>query len=354
ECSADSPGIALPGAIPSPLGFFVPELAIGVKFDVTPEGAVVSRGLSLGGNAALGPDDLNLTDSTQTETVSVPCTAKAGDSVAYSLDPYHWTPAASASEQVEVNVVEALDPFGVTELFKVASIPVGTAIVSDPAFDLTGPGFTTPMGSLLANNVSPTIAPFGSFSGSEGSAISFSASTSSQCPISSYVWEFSDGTKSFGPSPQRAFADNGTYDGQLTVTDVTGLTATRSFAVSVANVKPSVDAGPDTTSDWGRPVQFDGQATDPGSKDQATLTYTWTVGDASPSGSGGPAVVHAYAAPGDYAATLQVCDKDGACDTDSRTIHVTKRETTLGYTGVLSSAPSKAVALSATLVDEYG
>ena len=35
-------------------------------------------------------------------------------------------------------------------------------------------------------------------------------------------------------------------------------------------------------------------------------------------------------------------------------IHVTKRDTTLGYTGSLSSSPSKIVTLTANLVDEYG
>ena len=119
-------------------------------------------------------------------------------------------------------------------------------------------------------------------------------------------------------------------------------------------MKPSVNAGPDTTADWGRPVQFNGQATDPGSNDQATLQYTWTFGDGSPSATGGPSVVHAYATPGDYVATLQVCDKDGGCDTDSRIVHATKRDTTLGYTGTLYSAPSKTVTLTANLVDEYG
>jgi hypothetical protein len=167
------------------------------------------------------------------------------------------------------------------------------------------------------------------------------------------VWEFSNGTKSYGPSPQRAFGDNGVYDGQLTATDVTGLSATQSFTVSVANAKPSVNAGPDTTSDWGRLVQFNGQATDPGSNDQGTLQYTWSFGDGSPSATGGPSVGHAYASPGDFNATLEVCDKDSACSTDNRLVHVTKRDTTLGYTGVLSSVPSKTVALTANLIDEY-
>jgi hypothetical protein len=354
ECETDSPGVALPGAVPSPAGFFVVKLFIGAKFDVTPQGAVVTRGLSIGGNSVAGPDDLSLTDSAQSETLSMPCTAKAGDAVQFGLDPYHWTPAATATEQVKFKLVEALDPFGVTELFKIVDGGVGSAIVTNPNFDLTGAGFSTPMSSLLANNIKPTIAPIGTLSGQEGSPISFSANVSSQCPIDSYVWEFSNGAKSYGPTPKRAFADNGVYDGQLTVTDVTGLSTTQSFTVDVSNVKPSVNAGPDTTDDWGRAVQFNGQATDPGSNDQATLQYTWTFGDGSPSATGGPSVAHAYATPGDYTATLQVCDKDGGCDTDSSIVHVTKRDTTLGYTGPLYSAPSKTVTVTATLADEYG
>jgi len=354
ECETDSPGVALPGAVPSPLGFFVVKVFIGAKFDVTPEGAVVTRGLSIGGNSAAGPDDLSLTDSTQSESLSMPCSGKAGDAVQYALDPYHYTPASTATEQVKFKLVEALDPFGFTELFTVVDGGVGSKIITNPNFDLTGPGFATPMGSLLANNIKPTIAPLGTFSGNEGTAIPFSANVSSQCPIDSYVWDFSNGTKSYGPNPQRAFADNGVYDGQLTVTDNTGLSTTQSFTVNVANVKPSVNAGPDTTADWGRLVQFNGQATDPGSADQATLQYTWTFGDGSPSATGGPSVLHAYALPGDYTATLQVCDKDGACDSDSMLVHVTKRDTTLGYTGPLSASPSKSVPLTATLVDEYG
>jgi hypothetical protein len=354
ECETDSPGLALPGAVPSPAGFFVVKLFIGAKFDVTPQGAVVTRGLSIGGNSVAGPDDLSLTESAQSEKLSVPCTAKAGDAVHYGLDPYHWTPASTATEQVKFKLVEALDPLGVTELFKIVDGGVGTAIVTNPHFDLAGAGFTTPMGALRANNVKPTIAPLGTFSGPEGSAIALSANVTSQCPIDSYVWEFSNGAKSFGPHPQRAFADNGVYDGQLTVTDVTGLSTTQSFTVNVSNVKPSVNAGPDTTADWSHTVQLNGQATDPGSNDQATLQSTWTFGDGSPSATGGPSVAHAYATPGDYTATLQVCDKDGGCDTDSSIVHVTKRDTTLGYTGPLYSAPSKTVAVTAALVDEYG
>jgi len=359
SCEGVSDGLWLPGAIPSPIPTtaIVAVLAIGVKFDVTPEGAVVGRDFTVGGASIPGPSanpgSLDLLDSQSTETFTMPCTSKAGDAVGYDLSDYHWTPDATATQQAQIRIINT-GPFGVGEAFEYTHFDIGPAEVTTPPFDLSGSGFLTAMGPLLANNVNPTIAPIGPFSGSEGSAISFSASVNSQCPIGSYVWEFSDGTKSFGPSPKRAFGDNGDYDGQLTVTDITGLSATQSFTVSVSNVKPSVNAGPDTTSDWGRLVQFNGQATDPGWGDQPTLQYQWTFGDGTPSATGGPSVLHAYSAPGSYVATFQACDKDGACDTDTRTVVVTTRDTTLAYSGPLSSSPSKRVTLTASLVDEYG
>jgi PKD domain-containing protein len=362
SCEATSDGIPLPGAIgpiPAiPPFFFVAKLAIGVQFDVTPEGAMVARNFTAGGASVPGPTanpgPLDLVDSPSVETFTMPCSAKAGDAVDYDLSDYHWTPGTTATQQDKIRIVAALDPLGAVELGEITSFDVGPAQVSTPDFDLSGSGFLTALGGLLPNNVNPTISPLGPFSGSEGSAIGFSAAVNSQCPIGSYVWEFSDGTKSFGPSPQRAFADNGVYDGQLTVTDITGLAATEDFTVSVSNQPPSVNAGPDTTADWGRLVSFNGQATDPGSADQATLQYTWTFGDGTPSASGGPNVLHAYASPGTYVATLDVCDKNSGCSSDSRTVVVTTRDTTLGYTGPLSANPSKTIVLTADLVDEYG
>jgi hypothetical protein len=359
SCEASSDGFPLPGALPSPIPttLVVAELALGVKFDVTPEGAVVNRGFTVGGANVAGqtanPGPLDLLEAQSTESFSMPCTSKAGDAVNYDLSDYHWTPNTTSTQNVQVKIVNTF-PGGIGEAFEYGHFNIGSAAVTNPAFDLKGSGFLTPMGSLLANNVNPTISPLASFAGSEGTPIAFSAAVSSPCAIGSYVWEFSNGTKSFGPSPQRTFGDNGVYDGQLTVTDVTGLSTTQNFTVTVSNVKPSVNAGPDTTSDWGRLVQFNGQATDPGSNDQATLQYTWTFGDGTPSASGGPSVLHSYATPGDYVATLKVCDKDAACDSSTRGIHVTKRDTTLGYTGALFSSPSKTVEVTADVVDEYG
>ena len=260
----------------------------------------------------------------------------------------------TASQQFTIRIINAFDPLGIAEQVRVHVLSaIGSAQVSNPAFDLNATGFVTSLGAAAREQRQTDDRPVRPVPGAEGGAVSFPR-RHSQCPIDSYVWEFSNGTKSFGPTPQRTFADNGVYDGQLTVTDVTGLRHHEELHGRRLEREAFGQRGPDTTADWGRLVQFNGQATDPGSSDQGTLQYAWSFGDGTPSATGGPGVTHSYATPGDYVATLQVCDKDGGCDTDTRSIHVTVRDTTLGYTGSLSSSPSKTVALSANLVDEYG
>jgi hypothetical protein len=357
HCEGTSDGFWLPAAIPSPIPttLIVAVLAIGVAFDVTPEGAVVGRRFSVGGNNVAGPDDLSLTESPQSETFSLSCTAQAGDAVDYELDPYDWAPDATATQQTKIRIINT-GPFGVGEAFEYTSLDIGPAQVSNPAFALSGSGFTTAMGPLQANNVAPTISPLGTFSGSEGSPIHFSASTTSQCPIDSYVWQFSDGTTSFGPSPQRTFADGDVvYSGQLTVTDQTGLSAVRSFSVDVSNVPPSIGVGPDKTSLWGVPVAFHANGSDPGSIDLASLAYSWDFDDpASPVGGVGQDVSHTFANPGSYSVVGTVTDKDGASADDTVVVTVTKRATDAAYSGPAQSTPSKIVTLTGSLTDQLG
>ncbi|MGH2455434.1 MAG: PKD domain-containing protein, partial [Candidatus Limnocylindria bacterium] len=84
--------------------------------------------------------------------------------------------------------------------------------------------------------------------------------------------------------------------------------------VAVAQAKP-------TTAQAGDPVTFDGS----GSADDRTpadeLTYAWDFGDGE-SGSG-QSVQHAYAAAGEYTASLTVTDAEGLTGTDSVVVTVT-------------------------------
>ena len=355
DCTATSDGLTLWKTPGIPLSPYL-KLAVQVEFDITPEGAVVTRGFSIGGNPIGTSADLSLTDSPQSETFAMSCTAAAGGAVRYALDPYDWAPDVTSAQQ-PILQFGLMDPvFGVVELPAIFNAPFGPVVNASPAFDLTGSGHTTDLGPLLANNISPTIAPFGTFTGSEGSPIHFSASATSQCPIDSYVWQFSDGTTSYGPTPQRAFADGDVvYSGQLTVTDQTGLSAVRSFSVDVSNAPPTIGVGTDKTSLWGVPVSFHANGSDPGSIDLASLLYGWDFDDpASPVGGVGQDVSHTFANPGLYDVTGTVTDKDGASDSDGLVVTVTKRDTDAAYSGPAQSTPSKIVTLTGTLTDELG
>ncbi len=284
------------------------------------------------------------------DNVQIPCSATAGDNLVYKLTDNKWDGTAKVDVQPKVVIVT---PFGDV------GIPLGSAVnLFDEAVSLpAAPDFTAGLGEILPENKPPVIGAVNAPTGNEGTPINLTATATDNCGTPTLRWDFSDGGVAFGASVYHTFTDNGTYSGLVTATDGAGNTAAKTFSVTVNNMSPSVNAGPDTTADWKRLVSFNGQATDPGASDQSTLQYTWDFGDGSPSASGGPSVAHMYNAPGSYVATLTVCDKDQApasCPTDTRTVNITKRDSTTGYTGPSNAGVSKNVTLSASLVDEYG
>ena len=353
DCTATSDGLTLlPSIFCDPLSAEV-SLSISIKFTISPEAAHTTRNMSVD-DFSFPTEELELASGAASESFPMPCTKPAGVDVSYKLDPYHWTPVVTAVEQphIKVGIPIPIAPPFVCPVGTVYDAPVGPSVTTHPNFDLTGAGHTTDMGELAANNVAPTVAAFPVFSGVEGTPVAFSATTTSACPITGYVWQFSDGTTSFGPSPQRAFGDDAVYNGQLTVTDITNLSGTKSFNVTVSNVAPKPEAGPATSAAWGRPIQFHGQAVDPGWDDQGTLVYSWDWGDGTP-GTGGANATHTYTTPGNYFAKLTVCDDHG-CANDSTAVLVRTRSTFLAYTGPNTGVYSASSTLRAALIDEFG
>ena len=94
-------------------------------------------------------------------------------------------------------------------------------------------GHTSALGSLLPNNVAPTIAPM-TFSQRAGVPGHLTADVSARCDVASYTWTFSDGSVAYGGSPGITFTKPGTVTGRLKVTDTSGLSATRDFNVYVS------------------------------------------------------------------------------------------------------------------------
>jgi PKD repeat protein len=213
-------------------------------------------------------------------------------------------------------------------VFSIDGVTTFTA-TGDYAFDsvvifMSGPSFRPLTSSYIDDfnftppataNRPPTSAPGGPYTGSEGTALAFSGTGSFDLDgdALTFAWNFGDGTTATGASPTHTYADNGTYTATLTVSDGNGGSDSKSAAVTIGNVAPTVTS-------FSVPAQaqlINGAAsaqvtaiayTDPAGAVDAPFTTSIDCGNqtiASPTG------VCAYAAVGTYTISVRVTDKDG-------------------------------------------
>jgi len=171
-------------------------------------------------------------------------------------------------------------------------------------------------------NVAPSVNAGGDQTVDEGDTVSFSGSfTDPGADTHTIEWDFGDGSPVVSGSlnPIHVYADNGVYSVMLTVTDDDGGVGQDTMVVTVNNVSPSVDAGPDQTMNEGDAASLSGDFTDPG---YDTHTIEWDFGDGSPVVSGTLSPTHVYVDDGVYTATLTVTDDDGGVGVDTLTITV--------------------------------
>ncbi len=184
----------------------------------------------------------------------------------------------------------------------------------------TDSGTTACHNAGAAVNHPPTAAPGGPYSGSEGTAIGFtgSASSDSDGDALTYAWSFGDGTSATGVAPSHSYLDNGTYTVTLTVTDSKGAASTpATTTATVANVAPVVTLPANQTATAGSSYALSATFSDPGVSD-STWTYTIDWGDGSTTTTGGTksrttaiTASHTYAAAGTDTVRVTVTDKDG-------------------------------------------
>ena len=290
------------------------------------------------------------------DDVVLPCTVPAGDNLIYKLSDNHWGGTGKATGTVSVTAVALPGSLDIDlKTFNVLSATIFDSTVRSDTTD-----FTKTLGEVLAENKPPVVTlntPSPS-TGSEGSAVHFSAVATDNCDSASQltsVWNFSDGGVGYGPSVYHTFADNGTYGYQLTVCDRAGNCTTVHSSITVNNVTPTVDAGPDRQSDWGIPVALHANGSDPGSPDNSGLLYSWNFNDTfDPVGAAGQDVSHVFSQPGTYGVVVTVLDKDGASSTDTVQVTVTPRDTPISYTGDVAGNITDTAHFRATLTDEYG
>jgi PKD repeat protein len=148
----------------------------------------------------------------------------------------------------------------------------------------------------------------------------------------SAIVDYGDGTapEALTLSPNKAFAlshvymDSGIYTLTVTIWDDDRGTGSDTMTVTVSNVAPTVNAGPDATVEDGQTFVGSGSFTDPGAD---TWTATVDYGDGSGAqnldlASGTFTLNHTYTTPGTYTVTVTVADKDGGMTVDTLTVEV--------------------------------
>ncbi len=180
--------------------------------------------------------------------------------------------------------------------------------------------------TLDVGGSSSPVAAFGFSPGSAapGTPITFNATASSDPnaggAITSYTWNFGDGTSASGDTVTHAFTQAGAHTVTLTVTDNSGLLDSVSHTIAGAGSPPTAafSASP-ASAQTGTAVWLSAAASsDPG----GTITsYTWNLGDGTT--AHGSVVSHIYATAGAYTVTLTVTAGDGESAQVSHTVTIT-------------------------------
>lgn len=151
----------------------------------------------------------------------------------------------------------------------------------------------------------PDAVPVGVVAAFDGSA-SFMENGS----ISSWSWDFGDGTTVSGPTAQHTYEAAGVYRVTLTLTSEEALPQCRtidSTHLIRVNAAPTAAAGEDQLVAVDEEVVFDASASS--DTDGGIVAYEWEFGDGD--AATGIEVRHRYRAPGTYVARLTVRDEAG-------------------------------------------
>ncbi|MCG3164529.1 MAG: hypothetical protein POELPBGB_00283 [Bacteroidia bacterium] len=160
-------------------------------------------------------------------------------------------------------------------------------------------------------------------------------------PISSWIWDFGDGTVSTDQNPTHTYPNSGSFNVTLLLTDANGcftqLTVNNYISVGSAFPTVAFTADPLFSCDVPQLVSFTNTSSGSGA-----LTYAWDFGDGGTSTAANP--THSYTAGGVYTVSLTATDPIGCAATATQTDYITVVETvnvdfSVPNTNVCANAP---------------
>lgn len=153
--------------------------------------------------------------------------------------------------------------------------------------------------------------------------------------ITSYAWDFGDGTTSTEMDPVKTYTATGFYNVKLVVTTDNGCVVTSNrprFIRIIGGVTTNFDFSRLDACNTPIGVNFINQTTGPG-----TLTHNWTFGNAGTATDRNPST--SYASTGNYNVKLVVNSSYGCSDSITRNIAITGNQTS--FSAPSSSCPNK-------------
>jgi PKD repeat protein len=229
------------------------------------------------------------------------------------------------------------------------------------------------VGHVAAHNADPVASTGGPYTGVEGSAVTFamSATDADNDPVS-YSWDLGDGTKDSGDTPpsSHVYADNGSYDIMLAVSDGRGGVDTVRTTATIANVAPavapfSVPTAPIALTAGGVSVPVSTTFADPGTLDTYTATLDCGTGVSAQSDApnGSADGLCTFTSAGIYGVQITVRDDDGGTNTAAATGQIVIYDASAGWVtgggwiespaGAYAAAPSLAGKLTFNLAARY-
>jgi len=153
-------------------------------------------------------------------------------------------------------------------------------------------------------------------------------------PVTSWNWNFGDGTTGTTQSPNHTYNSAGSFTATLTVSGSSGQTSSTSRTITVTNAPAPVTANFSANPTSGQAplaVQFTDQSSGP------VTRWNWNFGDGTTSSTQNPS--HTYNSAGSFTATLTVSGSSGQTSSTSRTITVTNAPPPPAVTANFSANP---------------